>query len=260
MKLAAVLVVTTTALAVPGSAIATPGLAGQVPDARTAQVAGTDVMAQPLNLASDRLALAAYASYLGILVKDLPTAQTADTTYISTISSQCKSALVPLTQPNEQVNAAAQATLTALGEELGGDLSVTFDSGAAFAFDRLSAALSHLRWTRLSGGNLIVRHYIATETAVLAMMPSDLCQDALLAASSPQIIPAGTRSFLKTYNRVSSQANVALANFLRLLQTYETPYQKATVARIAGLAAEVTKVTKADLLQSATALTAALET
>jgi hypothetical protein len=266
MKPAVVLVLTAAALAAaPASALAGapagPALARAIPNARIAQGGdGQQPNQPPLNVASDRIALNAYATYLTAIDKGITTAQQNDTAFIATISSGCKSALQPLTQPNEQVDATAQETLTVLGREMGDDLAISFDQAAQLAFDRLSTTLTHLRWTRLSGAWAIVRRYVNTQTAVLQMLPSDLCQDALLAASDPQTIPPNTKTFVKAYNKASNAANLALTNLLDLMQTYETPAEKPTVTKIASLAAQITKVTKADLLQSGASLTQTLET
>ncbi len=49
---------------------------------------------------------------------------------------------------------------------------------------------------------------------MLTITPRKLCQNALLAAAAPQTVPAGTKSFLKTYTKASTAANFALTNLL----------------------------------------------
>jgi len=257
MKLAAVLVLTVAGLSTPASALAAPNLAASVPTVHIAQASGSS--GQMLNAASDKTALNAYATYLSSVVKGYTTAEANGAAFITTISTDCKSALAPLAQPNNQVDTQTQQTLTALGEEMGDDLSISFDGTALTAFERLDTTLSRLKWTRLSGGGAIVRRYLNTESTVLEMLPSSLCQDAVLAASSPQIVPPGTKTFNKGYTKASNAANNALTNLTKLMQTYETYSERTIVARIANLASQVAHLSKSYLQQSAATLSSTLE-
>jgi len=223
-----------------------------------AQVVG-QAAARPRDLASDKTALSAYATYLASLVRGTSTGEQNDNSYVTMIAGQCKGALEPLTQPNVQLNAAAQATLTALGKEMGDDLSIGFDQVALGPFERLSTSLSRLRWTLASGGAYVVRRFDTTETTVLSLTQSALCQNALLAASAPRTIPLATKSFVKGYTRASNQSNAALTNLLKLMQTYETPSEHALITRIANLAAQLARVTRVDLQSNSSALTSTLE-
>src|SRR4029077_2390005 len=148
--------------------------------------------------------------------------------------------------------------LTALGEEIGDDLSIGFDQVALGPFERLSTSLSRLRWTIPSGGDYVVKRFDTTETAVLSLTQSPLCQNALLAASAPQTIPPATKSFDKGYARASNESNAALANLLKLMQAYETPSEHPVITRIANLAAELARIRKVDLQSNSSALTSAL--
>lgn len=259
MKRAVVAILAIAALAAPASALASPQLAAPIPAAKTNQTDTTVAPVQPLDVASDRTALNAYATYLGALVRAEPTAQQEGTTYVSGISSQCKSALEPLTQPNYQVDASVQETLTQLGEEMGDDLAITFDATAFTPFMKLYTAVSRLRWTRNSGGGAAVRRFLTTESNVLTLTPSELCQNALLATSSPQTVPDGTRSFLKSYAKASNMANNALNNMLRIMQFYEIPSEHNVITRIANLANQVSRTTKSSLLSTSSSLAAVLE-
>jgi hypothetical protein len=261
MKQAAALLITIAALAAPASALAAPQLAAPFPTVRAATVVAGST-ASPANATPDRKALNAYASYLTTLLQGASTAQAGNTTYVGTISSPsgCKSALAPLTQPSNQVNTEVQHTLTVLGAEMGDDLSITFDQAAVPAFTKFSNTILHLRWTRLSGALLVVKHYVNTETAVLEMLPSELCQDAALAGTNPSKVPDGTKAFLKNYDKASTLANLALANLLKMMQSYEVPNEKNLIAHITTLANQVAAVTKSDLLQSGSALLSVLET
>ena len=150
MKRAIVLLIATAVLGAPASALAAPQLAAPLPTAKQSQPSGSVASQLPLNYASDRKALNAYATYLSALINSAPAGDATDTTYISSVSNQCKSALAPLTQPSEQVNTYVQHTLTVLGEEMGDDLAINFDQAAIAAFTKFSNTLARLHWTRLS--------------------------------------------------------------------------------------------------------------
>jgi hypothetical protein len=271
MKFSVVVVLTVAALAAPASALgASPAaiparaaisgfeIAAPVPTAQGAEVVG-QAAARPRDLASDKTALSAYATYLTSLVRTASNGELSDSSYVATIAGQCKGALAPLMQPNQQVDAAAKATLTALGEEMGDDLSIGFDQVAFAPFLRLSTSLSRLRWTRPSGGAAVVKRFVTTENSVLSLTQSALCQDALLAGTDTQAIPPATKSFVRGYNRASNASNAALTNLLRLMQAYETPAEHAVITRIATLAAQLTRLTKAALQSNSSALTNTLE-
>jgi hypothetical protein len=271
MKSSVVAVLTVAALAAPASAFgasaaavpvraaaSVPEIAAPIPTARGAQVVG-QAPAGPRDLESDKTALNAYATYLTSLVRNASIGQLSDSSYVTMIAEQCKGALQPLMQPNEQVNTATQATLTALGEEMGDDLSIGFDQFAFGPFLKLSTKLSRLRWTRLSDGTAVVKRYVTTETTVLSLTQSTLCQNALLAASPPQTITPATKSFVKGYARASDASNAALTSLLELMQTYETPAERTVITRIATLAAQLVRLTKAALQSTSTALTNTLE-
>ncbi len=252
---------TTSASAAQPSFVPTAAVAAPIPTASAAQATpGDTVPHSPLNTASDRTALNSYAIYLASVMRGASTGQADDSAFISMISSECKSALAMLSQPGSQVSSAAQSTLAALGEEMGDDLSISFDVSVATPFSRLSASLQRLRWSRLSDGGQIVRHFIAAQSAVLYANQSDLCQDALLAGSDPQTIPQGTRSFTKAYSKASKQANAALTSLLTLMQTYETGSERAVVARIANLAGQISRTTRSDMQSNASSLSSVLET
>ena len=235
-------------------------VAAPIPSASAAQAEpGEPIPRSPLNIASDKTALNTYLGYLAGVLRATSASQGTSNSYIASVSDQCRSALAPLAQANYQLSASAQATLTAVGEEMGDDLSITFDQAFLTPFAKLSASLERLRWTRLSGGVAIVKRFIAAQSAVLYTATSDLCQSALLAAASPQVVPPGTRVFNRTYSRTCKQANAALAGLLTLMQSYETPSEKTVVSRISALAGQIARVTKADLQAGASSLSAVLE-
>ncbi|MGH2842267.1 MAG: hypothetical protein ACRDKL_01590 [Solirubrobacteraceae bacterium] len=260
MKRSIVLVIATAALALPGSALAAPQLVAPIPSARPSQAgAGATVAQRSLDYASDRRALNAYATYLATLLNVGPTGNASDTSYIATISSQCKSVLAPLTQPSQQVNAEVQHTLNVLGAEMGDDLAINFDQSAVAGFARFTTALSRLHWTRYSGWYGAIRRYVYTQNSVLALSPGSLCADASYAELKPATVPDGTRTFIKAYNETSKAANAALTNLTKLMEIYEVPGEKSLVSRISSLVSQVSSLTKSDLLQNGSTLATVLE-
>jgi hypothetical protein len=272
MKRTVATVIASAAFAAPAQALAAPIMGAPLPGVKSAQVGtgtttttttSTTTTTTPVKLTqnelADRKALTAYAFYLSTLVNQETSGEADDSTYTATISSGCKAALEPLTQPPYQVNANVQHTLTVLGEEMGDDLSINFDLATAPAFIRFSGVITHLRWRVLSGAPLTVKRYVNKETAALALTASNLCLDASDAQLKPAVVPDATKQFLKNYDEISNQANVGLTGLLTLMQTYEIPSEKTTVARISMLANELTAQTKDDLLQSGTALSTVLE-
>jgi hypothetical protein len=262
MRSVVVLFLSAAALALPASALGAPVIAAPIPVASTAQGTSTGAEttpAPPLNVASGRAALNAYANYLQAFVKTAADAQQNTEAYVTTIESGCKSDLQPLTDPSYQVNANVQTTLNQLGQEIGDDLSITFDTGTLTPFTKLSTALTRLHWTKISEGGLIVRHFLATQGAALTIAPSNLCQDVQLIEATPQKLPFAAKAFLKEYNKASNVADASLTSFLALLHAYETPNEHQLVTRIANLASQVNKLQQAAIMANATALTAELK-
>ncbi len=274
MKRAAATLIAIAAFAVPAPALAAPMLGAPLPSTKAAHsgtttttTTSTTTPAKPgrltLNQLSDRRALNAYATYLTALINQAPIGQTNDSSYITTISETgtggCKAALSNLTQPPYGVDTKAQHTLMALGEEIGDDVTIAFDQAATEAFSRFSGVLQPLRWTRVSGGSYTVKRYVDTQANMFAVATSNLCLDASDAELHPDLVPDGTKAFLPAYSEASNKANLALTNLMTLLQTYEIPGEKSLVTRISTLANELSTQTKADLLQSGTALTNVLE-
>ena len=283
MKRAATTFIAIAALTLPTQALAAPILGAPLPAAKSAQVGTTatgttttgttttptsTVPTKPVKLTvndiANRKALNAYATYLTTLINQEPIGLTSDNDYVTTISEPgtsggCKAALSKLTQPPYQVDTKAQHTLTVLGEEIGDDLTITYDSTATEAFTKFASVLDSLKWGRFSGAALVTKRYINTQTNMFAVAASSLCQDALDAQLHPDVVPDGTKTFLPLYNFASNKANAALTNLLTLMQTYEIPSEKALLTRITMLANQLATQTKNDLLQSGTALTTALE-
>jgi hypothetical protein len=266
MKRAVLTVIAIAAFAVPAPALAAPILAAPLPSAKSAQSgsgADTTPLKLTLNELSNRRALNAYATYLTTLITQESVGQSNDTSYITTVSEPgtggCKAALAPLTEPPDEVDAKAQHTLTVLGEEIGDDVTITFDLSATQPFTRFSSVLKAQRWTRLSDAMLVIKRYVNTETNMLSLAASNLCLDASDAELHPDVVPSGTKAFLPLYDQTSKLANAALTNLMTLMQTYEIPSEKALIARIATLANELSTQSKADLLQSGMDLSTVLE-
>jgi len=212
------------------------------------------------NIDSARAALTAYASYLQLLVSSESTSQADDATYVDTVESGCKSALAPLTQAPDEVKPAVKSTLTLLGKEIGDDLTVSYDQVAEAPFQRLATVLEHLSWVGGGRNSEIITGYVAAETALLSLPQSSLCQDVLLAATKPTLPPTATHAFLIQYATGVAGASAALGAFLSLLSAYETAAEKPIVQRIAVLAHQFARDSKADLQVSGQQLTASLET
>ncbi|HEX3615480.1 MAG TPA: hypothetical protein VHU61_03005 [Solirubrobacteraceae bacterium] len=267
MKRTVATVIATAAFVVPAQAFAAPIMGAPLPSAKSAQTGSgtttTTTTTTPfrltLNEQADRKALNAYATYLSTLLNQQTIGETNDSTFTATISSGCKAALEPLTQPPYEVNGTVQHTLTVLGQEMGDDLSINFDLAATPAFTKFSGVLTRLHWKQFSGAPLVVKRYVNKETNVLALAVSNLCLDASDAQIKPASVPDATHQFVKSYDEASTQANLGLSNLLTLMQTYEVPSEKTLVARISTLANELASQTKNDLLQSGTALSTVLE-
>ena len=73
-----------------------------------------------------------------------------------------------MTDPSYEVNPNVQATLSQLGQEIGDDLSITFDSSALTPFTKLSATLSRLHWVNGSGAATTVKRFLAAEGTVFS--------------------------------------------------------------------------------------------
>lgn len=260
----------TTARLGSGSTVQLPGATGTTTTSSTTTSTTTSTTPTPtrvlrlaprraLNLASGRTALGAYAAYLDALVKAMPTSQARIDAFVTASSSSCRSALAPLTQGGEQIKATVQSTLTALGQELGDDLALSFDAAALPPLSTMSQTLEHLRWTRGGRNGQIIRRYLNAQMSAMLFAPSSLCQDALMAAATPRVTPAPTRAFLRRYAHLAQVANVRSGEFMQLLQAYVTNPDQKLVARIGTLATELTRIGKAEQSAGAQMLSSALE-
>ncbi|HET9094370.1 MAG TPA: hypothetical protein VFN36_04735 [Solirubrobacteraceae bacterium] len=260
MKQASLTLAVFAALTVPAHALAAPRMGVPLkairPSPRLSSAAA--VKLSP-NEQADRHVLLGYDVYLSALLAQVPNGTANDASFVALISSQCKGALTPLTQPPNDVSTTAQHTLTILGHEMGDDLSISFDAAALPAFTRFADVLAHQHWTRMSGASAVVRRYVNAVTTILAFTPSNLCLDASDAELNPDVVPDATRAFVPAYVAASREATAALAGLRNLMQLYEVPPERALIARISSLAAQLASQMKAALLQSGASLTSVLE-
>jgi hypothetical protein len=257
------------ALAAPAGAGAAPLLAEPLPSPPPASSTTTPTTTAtapqqppayaPVDMRSDRVALGGYAVYLKTLLTATASARAAASSYAVTIVTQCRSALEPLTQPSTQIGDAARRTLTAIGNEIGDDLTISYDPALTPQFTRFAQLLLRLRWTRQSAGRMTVRRYVFAESRALALQTSNLCQDAGLAGASPQLLPPGTTSFLAVYNRASVTANRMFAKLTKLIGSYTRPPEGPLLQRIATLAGAFANTSRTDLLAAGSQLATALQ-
>jgi len=245
----------------PGAVSAGARLAAPVSNARAdAQPAGASAPTG-LDLSSDHAALADYSAYLLELLKQAPSAQANDASYIAQISSPngCKSALAPLAQSSTPPDAATARTLRQLGVEIGDDLAIAYEQAMLPAFAHFAAQIDALSWSRGSGGPLAVHRYVRSESRVLSITQSQLCQDVLLAAATPQSTPAATLAFIHQYARAARLADAALVGLTGLMQLYATNAERGLLEHIGILARQVNAVAGAELRRGGAQLEAALE-
>jgi hypothetical protein len=212
------------------------------------------------NLASARVAITAYATYLRTLVGSESASQADDAAYVSTVESGCRSSLEPLTQSGDAARPDVQNTLTALGKEIGDDLAISYDEVASTPFNELATVLERLRWVHGGRNTDVISGYITAETAMIGLSQSGLCQDALLAAAKPAVTPGATRTFLTEYEQTARTASTALGGFLELLHAYATAAERPLLQRITALAKEFATDSRTNLLASGQQLTTSLET
>lgn len=200
---------------------------------------------------SDLAALTAYRTYLQALVAGAPDARDAAQAFVTTTSSTCEGALTPVTaMAKSDVNGDA---LTALGQEIGSDLWLSFSSGAADSFTVLSTTLASLRWTQRSTAQAVTA-FIRAERTVLTMAPSNLCKDALLLAAKPTVEPTSAVAFLHLYQSARATLKAKLATFLSVLERFQTPAEAKLVSSIDKLASQFDSLALTAQQNSATAL------
>lgn len=200
---------------------------------------------------SDLAALTAYKTYLLALVTGATEARTTEQLFVSNAASTCQGALTPITaMPRASVSGAA---LTALGQEIGSDLWLSFTSTASQPFTQLATTLAGLRWTHRTTWEAVAA-FVKSEHAVLSMPPSNLCKDALLLASKPLAEPVTAKSFLLHYQTARATLKARLATFLSVLERFQTPTEAKLVGSIDKLASQFDSISLSAQNSSASVL------
>jgi hypothetical protein len=230
-------------LAAPAVCLAAPSV---TPTATSASIGSTAI-----NLHADRTALNAYATYLQAMVADRLVGTQAEQTFAATATSTCYRALAPIAT-SSTVPPGTTTALTDIGDEIGADAGLEFLTSASTPFSRLAATLTPLRWGTATPATT-VRRFLAANTALLAIQPSNLCGDALSVASEagePEVTaPPATVTFLSSYQAGTGLANTRLAAFVKLLDIYATNSDRSLATRVNTLADRINKL-------SGTAITA----
>jgi hypothetical protein len=210
---------TTTTATTPGTTTTTPG----------------STSPGSVDTASDLAALTAYRSYLQSLVTGATAARAQEQVFVTTTASTCEGALTPITSmAKSDVSGDA---LTALGQEIGSDLWLSFSSVAADPFTQLSQTLASLAWTHDTTAQAVMA-FLNAERAVLTMPASNLCKDALLLAAKPTAEPVTAKTFLFHYQTARATLKARLATFLSVLERFQTPTEAKLVSSIDRLAAQ----------------------
>ncbi len=204
-----------------------------------------------VDTSSDLAALTAYRTYLQALVAGAAGARADAQAFVTTTSSTCQGALTPITAM-AKADVSGDA-LTALGQEIGSDLWLSFSSGATDSFTALATTLAGLEWTQRSTTQAVTA-FIRAERAVLTMAPSNLCKDALLLASKPTVEPMSATSFLMRYQTARATLKLKLANFLSVLERFQTPAEAKLVSAIDKLASQFEALALTAQQSSATVL------
>lgn len=186
--------------------------------------------AASLDARSDHVALNAYRSYLQSLVSITPAWRRTATAYVSSISGECPHVLRSL--KSAQPGTFSEAALIRFGIEAGGDLDVATYPLVQPAFAKLALSLDGLRWTG-AGNRTAITHFLAAESGLLHLAPSNLCSDArALAAAHGRSTAPATRRFVTKYAHRTSVAGQDGASLLTVLKRYATPSESGTVTKI----------------------------
>jgi len=204
-----------------------------------------------VDTSSDLAALTAYRAYLQALVGNATEARAAEQLFVNTTASTCEGALTPITtMSRSDVNGDA---LTALGQEIGSDLWLSFSSAAADPFTQLSATLGGLHWTHDTTAQAVTA-FVKAERTALTMQASNLCKDALLLAAKPMVEPTTAKAFLFRYQTARTLLKAKLATFLSVLERFQTPAETKLVSSIDKLASQFDSISLTAQHTSATTL------
>jgi hypothetical protein len=176
-------------------------------------------------------ALDAYHSYLKALIAGVPSDTSHVSALVTSVTNECPEALA-----NVSTSMLSGSALTALGEEVAGDVTLRFLRGASKPVAQLANKLSQLQWPT-QADDTTAAALPAAEQALLALHQSHLCKDATKLNGEPEQEPAATRKFLAAYQRASQVLNTAVRSFTTLLSDNQTPSQAKAIASIDHLAA-----------------------
>jgi hypothetical protein len=163
--------------------------------------------ATSLDQKSAHRALGADLRYLNASVAALPAARQQEETFAASIATSCPNVLAALNAlPESAIN---EGTLTALGEEIGFDVSIT---GADAAFQQplvtLAATLKRLPWSKPKTAAEIKRS-VEAQSRFLALAPSDLCGDArAIASTNARTTPGPTLNFVAGASAIAGEAGL----------------------------------------------------
>lgn len=221
--------------AVSTSTITTPTTTTTTTTPATTTTPTTPTTPGTVDTTSDLAALTAYKTYLQALVSGATDSRANEQVFVNNTASTCQGALTPVTtMPRTSVNGAA---LTALGQEIGSDLWLSFTATASQPFEQLATTLAGLRWTHRTTSQAVTV-FVKSERAVLTMLPSNLCKDALLLAAKPLTEPSTAKSFLLHYQNARATLKIRLATFLSVLERFQTPTEAKLVTSIDKLASQ----------------------
>jgi len=199
---------------------------------------------------SDHAALTAYRGYLHGIGARIPAVRRAESAYVSSIANGCAGALNPLNSaPPRSIN---ETALFDFGQELGGSAFIVAYSPAHGPFATFAATLERLHWSSPRTA-MAVNHYLAAQSRLFALSPSDVCTDArALAASGAGMIPPGTTHWVAEFTRDAAAQVSAAGGFAKVLEKFEAPADKALVTSDNGLLRSLTRALKGVSTKGAT--------
>jgi len=177
---------------------------------------------------SDHAALTAYHAYIAGVIAQIPAARKADAAFTDSITQGCPNALAALA--GSSASSVNQTALFDFGLELGGDLAVTADAPARGRLAQFGASLEQLRWSSSQTARTIKR-YLAAQSRLFGLAPSDLCADAeALVASHAQSTPPGTAAWVAKLRGAVLAREAATQAFGHVLRKFQAPADQALAA------------------------------
>ena len=145
-----------------------------------------------------------------------------------------------------------ETALFDFGQELGGSAFIVAYSPAHGPFATFAATLERLHWSSPRTA-MAVNHYLAAQSRLFALSPSDVCTDArALAASGAGMIPPGTTHWVAEFTRDAAAQVSAAGGFAKVLEKFEAPADKALVTSDNGLLRSLTRALKGVSTKGAT--------